>query len=313
MTETTTAFQDMTGQNAAASPTIHPATAQARPRSPWRLTAIALTLALILGAVAGGWVVLYLFSDKAEPTAAIAPAPPTSDTTKVESLATTAAPAPSVAVLDPVETAVRVDPTSVAARIGLLEERLTRLTLAANSASGNAAKAEAILVAFAARRALDRGLPLGPMEAQLRLRFSETQPIAVSSILDAASHPVTEEELLEQLRALRPTLMADSSASWLSRLGNGVSSLIVIRSADVPSTAPNLRFERAERAMAAGRADEAINEIIAMPGHADPLTQQWLIRARRYNDARRALDLIETAAILEPGENRGTAIPAPAK
>ena len=35
-----------------------------------------------------------------------------------------------------------------------------------------------------------------------------------------------------------------------------------------------------------------------MPGAAE--AKDWLIAARRYHEARRALDLIETAAILEP-------------
>ena len=46
-----------------------------------------------------------------------------------------------------------------------------------------------------------------------------------------------------------------------------------------------------------------------MPGSRSALSQGWLNDTRRLNDARRALDLIEAAAIIEPGENRGT--PAP--
>ena len=64
----------------------------------------------------------------------------------------------------------------------------------------------------------------------------------------------------------------------------------------------------------AGRVDDAIAEVESLPGHDDPMAAAWLTDARRYNDARRALDRIETAAILEPGQNRApdTAAAAPA-
>src|SRR3546814_10207214 len=60
---------------------------------------------------------------------------------------------------------------ALAARVAELEQRLSRITLQAESASGNASRAEGLLVAFAVRRALDRGLSLGYLDAQLRLRF----------------------------------------------------------------------------------------------------------------------------------------------
>ena len=43
-----------------------------------------------------------------------------------------------------------------------------------------------------------------------------------------------------------------------------------------------------------------------MPGAA--AASDWLIDARRYHEARRALDLIETAAILEPRDSQAAAI-----
>jgi len=46
-------------------------------------------------------------------------------------------------------------------RIAALEQRLTRIDLQAAASEGNTARAEALLVAFAARRALERGAPLG--------------------------------------------------------------------------------------------------------------------------------------------------------
>ena len=44
------------------------------------------------------------------------------------------------------------------------EQRLSRIDLQATAASGNAARAEGLLIAFAARRMIDKGEPLGFLE-----------------------------------------------------------------------------------------------------------------------------------------------------
>src|SRR3546814_16914803 len=81
---------------------------------------------------------------------------------------------------------------------------MERSTLQAASASGNATRAEGLLIAFAARRALDRGLSLGYLEAQLRLRFGDDQPTAVKTIIDTARAPITLDQLRRELHALAP-------------------------------------------------------------------------------------------------------------
>lgn len=305
-------------------PTVYPATVEGRAKSPWRLTLIAVALTLLLGAVGGGWLALYLTDSSSNDSLAVPGAAPGAGPVPVDDRAagtaglvnpTNAVAAGTVPATAGLPIVGPVDSVAISARLSMLEERLARISVTAESASGNAAKAEAILVAFAARRALDRGLPLGPMEAQLRVRFGETQPKAVESILSASARPITQEELLQRLEALRPVALTDSSAGWLTRLGAGLTNLIVIRPDSTPSPAPLRRFERAQRAVEGDRIDEAINEVDALPGAGDILVKQWLTDARRYNDARRALDLIETAAIIEPGQNRNADVPliAPAR
>ncbi len=58
------------------------------------------------------------------------------------------------------------------------------------------------------------------------------------------------------------------------------------------------RLARARRAVEAGQIEDAIKEMAALPSQA--AIMQWLDQARRYNEAHRALDVIEAAAILEP-------------
>ena len=185
------------------------------------------------------------------------------------------------------------------ARVVQLEERLTRITVEAQAASGNAARAEGLLVAFAARRARDSGPPLGYIEGQLRLRFGQAQPRAVATIINAAREPVTLADLRGGLidigeRATTPP----ANASWWSALEHEARELVTIRRASSPSPRPQAGFDRAIHYLDGGRVNAALAEVERLPGRA--AADRWIQLARRYLEARRALDLIETAAILEP-------------
>jgi len=59
---------------------------------------------------------------------------------------------------------------------------LTATAVDSAMAAGNAARAEGLLVAIAARRAIDNGTPLGYLTDQLRLRFGSSQSEAVIAI-----------------------------------------------------------------------------------------------------------------------------------
>src|SRR5690606_13790969 len=56
---------------------------------------------------------------------------------------------------------VEVQTGGIDQRVAAMEQRLTRLDLQSQAAAGNAARAEGMLIAFAARRSLERGQPLG--------------------------------------------------------------------------------------------------------------------------------------------------------
>jgi hypothetical protein len=65
-------------------------------------------------------------------------------------------------------------------RLAAAEQRLTQLDLQAQAAAGNAARAESLLIAFATRRAVERGAELGYLSDQLRLRFGRAGATARS-------------------------------------------------------------------------------------------------------------------------------------
>lgn len=191
------------------------------------------------------------------------------------------------------------------ARVVQLEERLNRITVEAQAASGNAARAEGLLVAFAARRALDSGTPLGYIEGQLRLRFGQAQPRAVATIINAAREPVTLADLRAGLTAVADQVtVPPANASWWEALEHEAHELISIHKASTPSPRPQAALDRAVRYLDGSRVGAALAEVEQMPGRAS--ADRWMQYARRYLEARRALDLIETAAILEPRQVRAT-------
>ena len=180
-----------------------------------------------------------------------------------------------------------------------IENRLTQINADAAAASGNAARAEGLLVAFAARRALDSGATLGYLADQLRLRFGSTQPQAVATILAASQAPVTLETLQAELQALDNALLTgDLDGGVWANVKREMSELFVLRKDGAPSPAPTQRVARAHILVESGNIAGAIAEVSAMPGAG--VAQAWLAKARRYNQARKALDVLERSAIATP-------------
>lgn len=202
-----------------------------------------------------------------------------------------------------------IDP-EITRRVNRLEERLAALDEQSRAAVGNADRAEGLLVAFAARRALDRGVALGYLEALLRQRFGGTQPQAVATVLTAAREPVTLQDLQEGLKEVRPQLTgAGPEQGWWDALKAEISGMVTVRKQGTPSTMPAERLQRAERRLETGQVDVALAEVLRLPGHEE--AAGWIADARRYVLARRALDTLETAALLEPRSPQARAQPAP--
>jgi hypothetical protein len=188
-------------------------------------------------------------------------------------------------------------------RVAALEQRLTRLDLQTQAAEGNAARAEGMLIAFAARRALERGQPLGYLEDQLRLRFGESRPNAVATVIDAAAEPVSLDELLAQLNSLgSEVVQPPSQGGLLARMGYELSRLFSVRSDETPSPVADQRLDRARLYLENGRVERAIAEVRAMPNAA--AAAGWLERAERYSAAQRALESLEAASIADPRDLR---------
>lgn len=189
---------------------------------------------------------------------------------------------------------------AIAAQLATLEARAAVIDRDSHAAANNAARAEALLIAFSARRAIDRGLALGSIEPQLRQRFEVSQPRAVNAIIAASRTPVTLEDLRVALEARGPDLATGvSTDGWWTSLRRELSSLVVIRHEGTPSPRAADRLARVRRLLDAGQVEAAVTEFARLPGA--PNATAWMTAARRFVAAHEALDTIETAAILGQG------------
>jgi len=282
-----------------------PARVTAKPRRPL-LALLALPLiAFVAGLAAMGW--LLARSGTAAAFLGVAPTPPPAIEPAPQTLAVEREPEAEPQPETPAGERLVIDPET-ARRVNRLEERLALLDLQSRTAVGNADRAEGLLVAFAARRALDRGVALGYLETLMRQRFAATEPQSVATVLTVARQPVTVQSLQKEFQEVAPHLSGGGQGqSWWGAFKTEMSGLVTIRRENTPSTQPAERLRRAGQSLEAGQVEVALLEVLRLPGHER--ADKWIGNARRYVASRRALDRLESAALLEPR----LPIPQPAK
>jgi hypothetical protein len=194
--------------------------------------------------------------------------------------------------------------TNDKARIAALEQRLSAVENATQRAEGFAGRADALVVAFAARRAIDRGVALGFLENLLVDRFGAQHQAAVATIVTASHQPVRLEDLTSEYESLGPQLRSGGPEdSWWTNFKREMGSIVEIHRADQPAVNAEARYNRALQRLSMGDVDQALAETMRMPGATR--ASDWIAKARRYVAAHRALDEIESAALLTgPGNDR---------
>jgi hypothetical protein len=190
--------------------------------------------------------------------------------------------------------------SATAARVSELENRLRSVETTSRRAAGSVGRADALLVAFASRRAIDRGVPLGYLETLLADRFGQHNPGAVAAIITASRDPVTLDQLVADYEALAPALQrGPPDESLWQGFKREMASLIAVRPASTPSGKPRARYDRALAQLHNGQVDAALAETMRLPGAAR--AEAWVANARRYVIAHRALDEVESSALLAGG------------
>ena len=213
--------------------------------------------------------------------------------------------APAVSAVAQTPIAAPVTDPATAAHIAMLEQRLATVEHATQRAEGSAGRADAMLVAFAARRAIDRGVALGYLEPLLVDRFGATEQGAVATVVTSGRSPQTIDALTSEYEQLGPILRGPgpNESVWTGirrELGN----LVSVHRADRPNPLPLARYDRALAALRDGKTWVALAETMRMPGASRPEAAGWIERARREVLVTRALDQLESAALLGSGGSR---------
>jgi len=182
-------------------------------------------------------------------------------------------------------------------RIANLESRLAQVENATQRAEGSAGRADALVIAFAARRAIDRGVALGYLESLLVNRFGQDHQKAVATIITSSHQPVRLDTLVTDYEALGPALRRGGAQdSWWNGFKREFGSLIQVHRADRPSPSADARYNRALQRLSVGEVDQALAETMRLPGASN--ANDWVTKARHYIAVHRALDEIESGALL---------------
>ena len=167
---------------------------------------------------------------------------------------------------------------------------------------GSAGRADALVVAFAARRAIDRGVALGYLEPLLVERFGAQHQARGGDDRHRLAQPGDAGRADRRISTGWARCCAAAGPTRTGGPARGASlaawsrSAATIRPARAPRRASTARVAR----LGNGEVDAALAETMRLPGAARPEAQGWIARARRLIAAQRALDEIESAALVGP-------------
>ena len=184
-----------------------------------------------------------------------------------------------------------------AAKISTLEQRVGKVEAATQRTESFAGRADALVVAFAARRAIDRGVALGYLEPLLIDRFGPQHQAAVATVITASHQPVRLNDLTSEYEAIGDDLRRGGpDESWWAGFRRELGSVVEVHKSDRPAMNADARYNRALARLNTGDVDQALAETMRLPGASR--AGDWTNKARRYVAAHRALDEIESAALL---------------
>jgi len=177
--------------------------------------------------------------------------------------------------------------------------RLEQLAMDLQRTSGNAEAGDRqvrdLFLVSVARRMVESGRPLGPVQSALSARFSAQDAAAIDSLERWSNVPQTRESLGARLETLGDAIVApthaDAPGFW-GRLMARMSGLVTVRDGTVAGPAQTDALAAARDALAGDDIALAATRLQAAPPSA--MRDQWIADARALLAAEMALDRLET-------------------
>ncbi len=187
----------------------------------------------------------------------------------------------------------------VAAKVEALEKRVAQIDSQDGTAVAFSPPQGGVATALRARRALDSGASLSFIQTQLTQRFGDRYPQAVDALQQLASEPVTLDELRDDLARRGDAIIGRGGEAGLwSRIQLELGELFMLRERGESPTSPAHILQRAGEDISKGDLKGAIEKIASLP--KNDASGAWLESARRYQNAKDALDRIERGALSQP-------------
>ena len=172
---------------------------------------------------------------------------------------------------------------------------------AVTEAAQDAQTAQGVMLAASARRVIDSGQVLGPLEPPLRARFGQSYPGPVEALVAAGNRPITLTRLQQDFARVAERLSAKSAPpeTWWDTFMAAIGEIATVRRSGAARIDPAEVVANAAARLDSGDVAGAIALLSRLP--TDRNLSSWLADAKRYRAAQSALAQIEAAALTLQG------------
>ena len=187
--------------------------------------------------------------------------------------------------------AAETNDANMLARLDALAAEVARTR---NAAAQTDARTRDLFLLSVARRMVEAGRPLTPIEGAIADRFRTGDSAAVEALAAWSAAPQTRRTLAARLEMVEVAAPA-APGSWWDRLKARLSGLVTVRGREPATADKGALLAQARAAMASGDLGLAVSAL----GEGDwpPPVQQWVADARILMAAEEALGRLETNAL----------------
>lgn len=197
-----------------------------------------------------------------------------------------------IAALEAQAAAFQSSDASIASRLGQLALDLEQ---AGNLAEAGDRQVRDLFMVSAARRMVEKGRPLGPVQSALSARFSAQDAAAIRSLEHWSGAPQTRASLAGRLETMGDAMVEPArtgAPGFWERLMTRISGLVTVYDGTIAGPIDRDALADARDALAADDVALAATRLQAMPPSI--VRDQWLADARALVAAEAALDRLES-------------------